>query len=938
MPTADHTLSERTEELTELRRVVRAARSGCGHALVIDGAPGVGRSELLRWAQQDARRARMTCLTANGSALERGFEFGVVRQLFDPLLGSDRHLRAKLTKGCAALAAPLFGDDPGAPPALGPGGDYDRLRGLNGLAEALARRTPLLISIDDAEQSDADSLRWILYLVNRIEGLPIAVVLAAHVGEPGGQRMLLEHLIDERRALLVRPRPLSRQAVAGIARATFGATDAEFSDACHALTGGNPLLFHELLAEARSGSAEEVERLHAVRLPNVVRWLRQRFENVPSAAGEIAQAMAILGDGCTIAEAAALAALSDDEAAAAADTLAQMEMIENERPLRFCQPIVRIALHSELPVGRRHARHAHAARVVADAGAPPERVAAQLLSTEPHRDPWASEMLRAAAHTALQGGAPQRATAYLTRALAERPPAWLHGELLFELGTAGAQVAAAPALDHLARAYEEATDDQERGRRALQLGRALAMADSTRDAVSVLTEAAERIESAPPDLHVRLESDLIGIARLTPGLPALARRRLPAFERMVVAGSADERVLLCHRAFDTALAGGSAEQTSALARRALEDEGLLRCESNPMAFAQAIHALWVAGDYDFAWARLRSAAGDAAGRGSILELVIACLLQARFANAFRRVDDAKRLAISAVELALAHGWRLLLPLGVASVMDAEIARGDLAAADELVSGVHSPEAAPEAALVHELYASRGRLRLLQGDAEAALSDALAAGAALRELEAPNPAVAPWRSLAARAHLALGEGDEARRLAGEELELARAFGAAPALGLALRTVAAVEPGPRARAQLVESAAVLAQSSAMLEHAITLTDLGAAERRAGRRKAAREPLRQALDIAGARGARAVAERAEKELVATGARPRRTALSGPDALTPSERRVAELASLGATNRDIARMLVITVKTVETHLAHVYRKLDVTSRADIAALLDPE
>jgi DNA-binding CsgD family transcriptional regulator len=178
--------------------------------------------------------------------------------------------------------------------------------------------------------------------------------------------------------------------------------------------------------------------------------------------------------------------------------------------------------------------------------------------------------------------------------------------------------------------------------------------------------------------------------------------------------------------------------------------------------------------------------------------------------------------------------------------------------------------------------------------------------------------------------------EARELADEELVLARRFGAAPALGVALRGRALVETGTLRRTLLTESAVVLEQSPARLEYARTLTELGAAERRAGKRTAAREPLRRAADIASACGARALAKRALEELVAAGARPRRVPLSGPESLTPSERRVTALAAGGASNREIARALVITTKTVETHLGHVFKKLDVSSRADLAGALE--
>jgi DNA-binding CsgD family transcriptional regulator len=125
---------------------------------------------------------------------------------------------------------------------------------------------------------------------------------------------------------------------------------------------------------------------------------------------------------------------------------------------------------------------------------------------------------------------------------------------------------------------------------------------------------------------------------------------------------------------------------------------------------------------------------------------------------------------------------------------------------------------------------------------------------------------------------------------------------------------------------------------LDLARGLVDLGAALRRAGRRVDSRAPLGDGMDLAQTCGARALAEHARTELLATGARPRRLALTGAASLTPGERRVCALAASGRTNREIAQDLFVTTSTVETHLRHAYRKLDVRSRDELAAVLsDP-
>jgi len=216
-----------------------------------------------------------------------------------------------------------------------------------------------------------------------------------------------------------------------------------------------------------------------------------------------------------------------------------------------------------------------------------------------------------------------------------------------------------------------------------------------------------------------------------------------------------------------------------------------------------------------------------------------------------------------------------------------------------------------------------------------LLELLAAGRLFEAVGGHNPALLAWRSQAALALLQLGEQDEAGRLAGEEVELARTWGAPRALGAALSAVGLVEGGATGLALLEEAVEVLADSPARLEHAKARTELGAALRRANRRSQAREELRQAVELATLCGAAPLAARAETELLATGARPRRISLSGVESLTPSERRVARMAAEGPTNREIAQALFVSTRTVEVHLTSIYRKLEISSRSQLVGAL---
>jgi DNA-binding NarL/FixJ family response regulator len=228
------------------------------------------------------------------------------------------------------------------------------------------------------------------------------------------------------------------------------------------------------------------------------------------------------------------------------------------------------------------------------------------------------------------------------------------------------------------------------------------------------------------------------------------------------------------------------------------------------------------------------------------------------------------------------------------------------------------------------------LRCAQGRFAEAVEDFLASGRRLMARGTHHPGLLAWRSNAALALLHIDQAREARRLAEEELDLARRLGIPRALGIALRATGLIRGGAAGLALLEEATTLLARSSAHLEEARALADFGAALRRANRRTESRDPLRRALDLAARCSAAPIAEQARQDLLAVGVRPRRAA-SGVDALTPSELRVARMAADAMGNRAIAQALFVTTKTVEVHLSSAYRKLDVPSRAALAAALIP-
>ena len=445
---------------------------------------------------------------------------------------------------------------------------------------------------------------------------------------------------------------------------------------------------------------------------------------------------------------------------------------------------------------------------------------------------------------------------------------------------------------------------------------------------------AARLDSRDAEAHLTLEAMAVLCGLLyDPTAPSVAERArallVEAAERAV------PRQALSVAAFAAALANQPADQVADLARRAVAAGSRPLPEpGDPPWFQSAVLALNCAERYDEAQVILDAAVieAQAAANGMILPAVLAH----RAWLGLRRGDlTAAEADARALRDAPGRSPPLLYALMTAGVLvEVLVERGDLDGAERALGplAAHLPGTSLTATIPRH---ARGRLRFAQRRFGEALGDFRAAGEIATGGLAISPCWLPWRSQAALAALAFGEPDTARRLSDEELELARAFGARRALGVALRAAGLVAGGPRGEALLGEAIEVLAGPDTRLEQARALADLGALLRRRNQRVEARQLLRQAVDTAHRLGAEPLARRAETELRATGAKPRRVLLSGLEALTASERRIAELAAEGLTNREIAQTLFVTARTVEGHLTNVFNKLDVNARTDLPAAL---
>jgi DNA-binding CsgD family transcriptional regulator len=930
-------LLERDTELATIDAVISAAH-GSDRLLAIEGPPGIGKTSLVVETRTRAQKAGMQVLGARGSELERAFAYGVVRQLFEPvlarLLAEDRR---ELLAGAAALAASVF--DPAQLEAESAAdAPLPTLHGLYWLTANLAARRSLLLAVDDLHWCDLPSLRWLAYVLPRMEGLGLVIVVGLRLSEPGEEPGLVGQIVSDPLATVLRPAPLSADATTRLVRETLSPdADEAFCAACHHETGGNPQLLrgliHALAAERLAPTEGNVGRLRELEARAGSRPVSIRLARLPPEARRLAQAVAILGDDADPLHAAALADLDEKAASAAAEALARVDVLRPQPPLGFVHPLIRAAVYETLAPVDRDNGHARAAVFLGDAGADPERVAAHLLLAPPAADSRVVATLREAARRAGSRGASENAVAYLRRALAEPPAAAERAALLLELGDAEAFVSGEAAVDHLQEAHALIDDPLRRAETAVQLGRQLFLLLRGESADAVFTRALDELSGADAELERRLEAGLITNALHVPSAYGKALERLERVRGRPADESAGEKLLLSVLAYHDARAGVPAAVAVPLARRALAGGTLLRQKIENLAFVVPTQVLAMA-DLDEALAIYEDALAEAHRRGSIFA----------FAKAFRAQTFVWRGDLAEAEkecreaFAAAEAWGTSARFSVllaAFLADALMEQGKLEDASLALARAGFGGPLPESAYPLLFLDSRARLRVLRGDLAGGLDEMLAAGRRFEELGGRNPAFMAWRSHAALAQHLLDYDDEARRLAWEELELARIWGAPRALGAALRAAGLVEGGQHGLALLEEAVEVLADSPAKLEHARARTELGAALRRSNRRAEAREHLRHAVELAMICGAAPLAARAETELLAAGARPRRTALSGLESLTPSERRVAKMAAEGPTNREIAQALFVTPKTVEVHLSSVYRKLGIRSRSQLSAAL---
>ena len=919
-------LYERSGETASIDAAVARLGEGRGSSLLLEGRAGRGKSTLVEYAVQRARERGAKALVARARHLTSAAPFEVLRRLLGPAV--EEAGGVDTLEGAARFAIPLF--TPGAD--LSHGVDY----GCQWLIAWLAEREPLLLAVDDAHWADGASLRVLLDVQAEISFQRVALLIASRpVENPEIQRLLAAlaaHLDSE----VLTPDLLSRTAVADLVAERLGQpADDAFVDECVKVSRGNAFYVRELLRPFESASRPDLRGFVENGTLSLQRTVSWRLGELGPDATALAQAAAVLGDGCSLHQVAELARLDEAVAVHEAARLEVASVLAHGDPIEFLHPLLRAAVEAELPDVVSGELHARAARILWYTGEDPGSVAEHLVASPGSGDGAVSTYLCEQGQAALKAGSAAVAKRLLRRALDEPVPPEHRDGILLWLGRAEHMALDLDAArEHLETAFE--SDDRavalaaagdlfdvlDDAGRYEQLGdfheRALALCPfgDTRDEVIV---------RAALLLNVVMSVD-VGIGDLPAELSEVDPSSLP-LDRDV-----DRHLMVWAAVYQRSRHGGTTERLMTDLRRAVSSLPASADDFTSWDVRAAIGAAIFLEDdgLDQAEPVLDRLAPAAARLAGVRPQLQAELNHRRIGHAISRgaFEDATAQIEAAEEFTTRH--RVIGFEGLHRFSRGRIAleQGDYALAATLLKD-----------RIGEDLVSPALGALLSGDADRAVS-------MLGELELSVEPGDPLHQievelqphlLASHAHALLGHRERAAAEARRELEIRRRYGSVSRLAEALRRAATFVP-VREGVQLLEEAMLLVESSpARPIQARVLASYGAALRAVDRVPEARDVLSRAVDLASEMGMERVLQRAQQELLLAGSRPRRARLTGPTSLTQSQREVAALALQGLTNREIAERLFVTIKTVETHLMAVYRKLGISSREELGSALVP-
>ena len=801
----------------------------------------------------------------------------------------------------------------------------DLVYGARWVLEDLAQELPLLLFVADLQWADVGSLEVLDLLISTIQHLPCLLVYAVRTGEPVTSAEALARV--RMSGTVLSPSPLTEDAVLALLRQVD--TDATLDEATrvHDMSGGVPFFVRELLEDA-----DAVPDL-------VIGSIAGRLARLSDTATDTARAVCVLGGAATVGTVAELTQQKLDVVARDISALvgAHLLSLENGR-LQAQHPLIASAVLGHMSPAESADLHGRAVRILIRRGAPRAVVAGHLLHTMPAGDDDHRERLAEQGQAALKAGSNELAVRYFNRAIAEGPVGASEIPLFSAAATAHAR---SGDVDTALSVWDMAADLTEDANVLATLksevGDALVMAGRHQEAAAAFASFLDADEVSCP-ARQRLTARMV-LAGMLDGAHATDLREQVG--RIMAQPEADDtyddRLALASGSVLLSFAGTDADRARELARRAAAD-GKLLDDENPegTGLYLAAGALTWTSAFDESERLLTQAIERAQGRGSTSSLASASSLRG-FSRVYMGMVTEAILDFEAALGQRAHGWNAYLPGVLAGLVECRIARGELdLAADhraELESVAHSPG-------MTGAYAAWALADLAEANGEHDQAATLYAEVGhLVADRMDNPAILPWRSGQALALIRLGRAHEAVGLARENAKLARQFGAPYSVALALRTLAAVDPTGDRMGMLREALDVLKGTRALRLEAQIATDLAGMmvllTPGQGSEEAVRL-LRQAESHANHQELHPLADRVHRLLGRLGQDVQPAPMPGVSKLTVSERRVADLAASGLSNREIAQQLFVTVKAVEWHLSNVYRKLGIRSRTRLAESLN--
>ncbi|WP_162941803.1 helix-turn-helix transcriptional regulator [Desertimonas flava] len=922
-------LLERQEEQATLVALLDHTRAGRGGVAVIEGPRGIGKSSLLTDVRARADGRGVSVGMGSGGTLVQDVAFDVLRQMFQPLIDAAGD-NDELFNGGAAEAAPVFGRAPvdgASEPAPGA-----VVHGLHWLTVSLMERLgPLVLICDDGHCTDVATLRFLAYLARRVDDLPVAVVIGTRPMREDLSGEILLRLVAQHPVRRLRPKPLSSDAVERLVRRSVSDAAPSFCRAVVDATRGNPFLVTEVVRAARvDGPSEGLLSPGELVKLDVADTVQTRIDLLPGPALDVARAVAILGPEAHPRHIAAMTGLSVDDVGAVADQLLRLEVLGPERPLSFVHPLVEAAVAGPLRPSQRSVLHREAVRLLTAEALPVIRVAPHIVSVEPAGDPEMVAILTRSAQIALAQGATELAVHQLRRALAEPPAPDQRRAVLLALAVGESVVNDPSAIDHFGEAADAIADPALR--LTLVTAQAIAMSVAGRSAAGVETLRAFAAETPLPGVvHAEVLAGLTFAAWVGSVDPPVLRRCIADLRAAIdLAGDLDgfPALVLAVRALAGALSGEPQE----LVGPALDSSLANASPQEPM------HSLWMYVNLETMLILDRDRPAAVAierwltpARRSGSPAQVSALLYQRAAIAFRAgaLGEAEEDAAAALEICSGYGLRYVLPAPLSLLVDIAREGGDLDRAQQLLR-THDAETRPAECLFDQLLiAARARVHAARGHWDRAIGELERGWAGASDCGCASPGYLAWEGELAGVLAAAGRPKEAVPLAESAIARAAALGLVRARALALRALALAEPAG-AHEGLAEATRIFDALGARLEVARTGVVALAAHDRGGPRPDAAQ-LGHALWLAEECGATAVRDQLRRETRALGLRSKVRPVSGVGALTASERRVASLAKAGLTNKGVAQELFISVKTVETHLARVFRMLGVSSRAEL-------